>query len=210
MLYFDELDRAVLQHIEFVGSGSYKRRKRVFYLDNISRYASGVGVIDFDDLVYERDITYDDIVTALRLGIKFNNIHQDSSGRLYVGDFNKRHPIYVEFKDYTILHTQKELYIGFKDDYYIHLYIGNRKSYGGDFIQENKPSRFQYVGTPYAIGFPRFFDKGCSNLYIPIISYRVNNIYNSLRFNSIKKYKVYHENVREWLKIKYESMLVKR
>lgn len=199
MLYIDEYGRDVHQ------GADYEKNRCIYYLDKSgSKYTSSLNVIDLDDLVCE-DALYLDIIKALNLGIKFENIHKDKNGRFYIIVDNEK-PKYLEWNDFTILHTRKELYIGFDKNYYIHLYYDERRK-GFPLTQEGKTSGFKIPQYFRAIAFPRYTWGSGNKLVIPILCNRVNYFVEYLDFNKLKKYRLYHENVRKVLKLRYKSMI---
>lgn len=199
MLYIDEYSRAAHQ------GADYKEHRGIYYLDKSGEYTE-LQVIDLDDLVCE-DAVCLDIIKALNLGIKFENIHKEKNGRLYIILSNEK-PKYLECGDFTILHTRKELYIGFDKNYYIHLYYDESRT-GFPLTQEGKTSGFKIPNYFRAIAFPRYRWCSGNKLVIPILCNRVNYFTEYLYFNKLKKYRLYHENVREWLKLKHKSMIRK-
>lgn len=216
MLYVDEFGR------ESPERDDYKNTS--FYLDEccpkIQVYARESGNYIFGDGT-EKDLEVLDLGTmtvlemsdetvcaAARTKYKFINNFVNENGVTLLKNVGVK-PLYMKWNNYTILHTRDEFYLGLDNNYYIRLYLDSIKN-GTVLKVDGKKTSYSVKRTCVAIGFPRKLTS-ISPLYIPVVhhvkGYGSGMTYTLYDIISFDRYKIYTENVEEFLKLRSKSLL---
>lgn len=205
MIYLDEVSEVVYSHA--FTSGNFNE----YYISRVdSGRQSYLLALDFQDLV-EKTLSFSQIVNLADSGTKFKNLYKDSIGLLYLSGVFNTQPIYLEFKNFTILHTSKELYVGYKNDYYLHLTIKEVDSVNELFVDNRMYDFKTLVGETSGISFPRKYKLTSEeDLVVPIIRDAIFIDRVDLYFNELKQQWKGQDDLRTYIKIKYKTMLRER